>query len=113
MRSVDLHEGALQIEATGQGQSAGQAGARCACAPYTTKSGYEHLEALVPKEEAERLRKTPFAAVQVRLLSSGSVILRQPNSLQRAFGPLVPKEEARCIRKISLAAVQVRAVNLP
>ena len=32
---------------------------------YTTKSGYERLEALVPKEEAERLRKTPFAAIQV------------------------------------------------
>ncbi len=32
---------------------------------YTTKSGYERLEALVPKEEAHRLRKTPFAAIQV------------------------------------------------
>ena len=32
---------------------------------YTTKSGYERLEALVPEEEAERLRKTPFAAIQV------------------------------------------------
>lgn len=33
---------------------------------YTTKSGFERLDALVPKEEAERLKKTPFAAIQVR-----------------------------------------------
>ena len=31
---------------------------------YTTKSGFERLDALVPKEEAERLKKTPFAAIQ-------------------------------------------------
>ena len=33
---------------------------------YTTKSGFERLDALMPKEEAERLKKTPFAAIQVR-----------------------------------------------
>jgi hypothetical protein len=33
---------------------------------YTTKSGFERLDALVPKDEAERLKKTPFAAIQVR-----------------------------------------------
>lgn len=32
---------------------------------YTTKSGFERLNALVPQEEADRLKKTPFAAVQV------------------------------------------------
>ena len=32
---------------------------------YTTKSGAERLDALVPKEEAQRLKRTPFAAVQV------------------------------------------------
>ena len=32
---------------------------------YTTKSGAERLDALVPKEEAERLKRTPFAAIQV------------------------------------------------
>ncbi len=32
---------------------------------YTTKSGAERLDALLPKEEAERLKKTPFAAIQV------------------------------------------------
>ena len=31
----------------------------------TIKSGYENLEALVPKEEAERLRTTPFAKILV------------------------------------------------
>ena len=54
---------------------------------YTTKSGYERLEALVSNQEAERLRKTPFAAVQVRLLSSGPDILRQPDNLQRHLDP--------------------------
>ena len=33
---------------------------------YTTKSGFERLDALLPREEAERLKKTPFAAIQVR-----------------------------------------------
>ena len=32
---------------------------------YTTRSGAERLDALVPKEEAQRLKKTPFAAIQV------------------------------------------------
>lgn len=32
---------------------------------YSTKSGYERLEALVPTEEAERLRRTPFAQILV------------------------------------------------
>ena len=34
---------------------------------YTTKSGAERLDALVPQEEAQRLKQTPFAAIQVRL----------------------------------------------
>ena len=33
---------------------------------YTTKSGFERIDALLPQEEADRLKKTPFAAVQVR-----------------------------------------------
>ena len=41
---------------------------------YSTKSGYERLEALVPKEEAERLRKTPFAAIQVSAIQLFKVI---------------------------------------
>ena len=41
---------------------------------YSTKSGYERLEALVPKEEAERLRKTPFAAIQVSTMKLFTLI---------------------------------------
>jgi hypothetical protein len=32
---------------------------------YTTESGYKRLDELMPKEEADRLRKTPFAVIQV------------------------------------------------
>ena len=35
---------------------------------YTTVSGIERMRALLPAEEVERLQKTPFAVVQVRLL---------------------------------------------
>ena len=53
---------------------------------YIDKSGSERLEALVPIEEAERLRRTPFAAVQVRLLSPRSKALRHAKKPQRRLG---------------------------
>ena len=41
---------------------------------YTTKSGYGHLEGLVPEDEAERLRRTPFAKIVVSAMQPFTLI---------------------------------------
>lgn len=50
---------------------------------YTTKSGAERLDALLPEEEAQRLKQTPFAVIQVSLLATSSTSAGQ-QGLQRS-----------------------------
>ncbi|CAL8463770.1 g3304 [Coccomyxa elongata] len=59
-----LRNGRINLEPAGKPTGRGQP-VPMVHVDYTTKSGFERLDALLPQEEADRLKKTPFAAVQV------------------------------------------------
>ena len=77
---------------------------------YTTKSGAERLDALVPKEDAERLKKTPFAAIQVKSCLICMLHLEEYHCIsfmspsRPRTGPAFPKPYPQALHHLSLGA---------